>query len=502
MIRTWLAVTVGIAAAGTTAPTSAQGVRLVGFVVDSLGRRPLAAAHVQLVARGDPSRARTTVTDSLGAFAFDSVSAGLYVLGFLHDLTDSLGLDLPELAVAVGQRTVGPVVMGIPSAATLVKRLCGTNAARDSTGLLLGRLRQASDRRTTQGAVTVSWTELRFTRRGLERASPSQRIDVSADGWFAVCGIPIASPVVVRGFSGADSSGFLELDVPLQGLLRRDVVVGEATSRLVADVQRSVRLRDGLPPTVDFDTSAVRRVARGSGKVQGTVRVVTGAPLAGVRVGVWATGIEAETDEGGRFVLDSVPAGSQTVIARSIGFVPYRAPADVPPNDSVAHDIVLAPFVAALDTVRVRVDRRAETWSSGFYARRAAGGGEFLDEAAIEKRHPLAVSDLLRDMPGIDVLASGAFGRRVVMRGRSTGLYCIPAVFVDGLRFYTGQAGRPSDASGLEYAGTSDLEYVVNPNDVKAVEVYTHDANVPAQFDDPRDGCGSIVIWTGARRKP
>jgi hypothetical protein len=89
------------------------------------------------------------------------------------------------------------------------------------------------------------------------------------------------------------------------------------------------------------------------------------------------------------------------------------------------------------------------------------------------------------------------------MRSRAGGLYCVPAVFVDGIKFFTG-GSRPgvgtSSADLMEYTGTADLEYVVNPLDIKAIEVYVHDSAVPPEFD-LRDGCGSIVIWTGARRR-
>jgi hypothetical protein len=291
------------------------------------------------------------------------------------------------------------------------------------------------------------------------------------------------------------------MDLPAAGLLRRDLLVGPATATVTALTTAAVQQRDGLPSTMRRDTTAIERRARGAGALRGTVRVLTGAPLADIRVVVWGTGLEAITDSAGAFRLDSVPAGSQTLVARGIGLVPYRAVVDVFPGSPVRHDVTLAPFVAALDTVRVRVDRVTDSWRSGFNLRRTRGHGEFLDEDEISVRNPQQVSDLFRDMPGIDILTWGAFGRKVVMRGRAGGLFCIPAVYVDGLRFYTGQSRPASSAADLmEYTGTADLEFVVNPRDIKAVEVYSHDSSIPVEYDDPRDGCGSIVIWTGARR--
>ena len=41
----------------------------------------------------------------------------------------------------------------------------------------------------------------------------------------------------------------------------------------------------------------------------------------------------------------------------------------------------------------------------------------------------------------------------------------------------------------------------MNARDVRAVEVYARTASVPLQFQT-RNGCGSVVIWTGARSAP
>jgi hypothetical protein len=46
-----------------------------------------------------------------------------------------------------------------------------------------------------------------------------------------------------------------------------------------------------------------------------------------------------------------------------------------------------------------------------------------------------------------------------------------------------------------------NLDTVMQPNDVRAVEIYPRGASVPMQFQ-VQNGCGSIVIWSGARRPP
>jgi hypothetical protein len=46
-----------------------------------------------------------------------------------------------------------------------------------------------------------------------------------------------------------------------------------------------------------------------------------------------------------------------------------------------------------------------------------------------------------------------------------------------------------------------NLDTVMQPNDVRAVEIYPRASTAPIQVQT-RNGCGSIVIWTGARRPP
>ncbi len=492
-----------------------QGVKIRGTVLDSVARRPLMGAEVQLVDASNPSRGWSFTTDSSGAFRFDGIVNGRYVIGFVHPALDSLGLETPSVPLVVTNADVQDFTMAIPSARTLVARLCQADVTTDSTGLFLGRVRHAAGT-TGTGGVQASWTELRFTRQGLHRTSPSQRAVTSVDGWFAICGLPVRTPIAIRAWQGSDSTGFVELDIPPAGLLRRDLVVGRAKSSVATQTSTSVVDRgNGLPPTMRHDTISMIRSARGVGMVRGTIQTITGAPLAGSRVELWGTNLVTTAGDDGRFALDSVPEGSQTLVVRGIGFVPYRAVVDVLPPEPTVHDVSLAPFVAAMDTVRIIGNRASELWKAGFDMRRTRGFGEFMDEVEIERRHPQQVSDLFREMPGVDVLSSGAFGRKVVMRGRNGGLFCIPAIFVDGVRFFNG-VGRSGQsprigAAGvtgnneavdmMEYTGTADLEFVVNPNDIKAIEVYAHDSSVPSEYDDPRDGCGSIVIWTGARRR-
>lgn len=88
-----------------SARTTAE-VRVSGVVRDTMARSPLAGALVQLAPydngctdNGSTDHGstvnRSVQSDSLGRFAIDDVPAGRYLVGFLHPLLDSLGVEAP-----------------------------------------------------------------------------------------------------------------------------------------------------------------------------------------------------------------------------------------------------------------------------------------------------------------------------------------------------------------------------------------------------------------------
>lgn len=73
----------GLAAAAALAPLSLYGQtnntgRVQGTVFDSTRALPLAAASVEMIEVGDPSRMWRATTNARGEFTFDSLAAGSY----------------------------------------------------------------------------------------------------------------------------------------------------------------------------------------------------------------------------------------------------------------------------------------------------------------------------------------------------------------------------------------------------------------------------------------
>jgi len=449
-------------AAQTSAP--AAKTRVSGVVFDSIAMRPLRGALVQFVVADNPAQVRTATADDRGAFAFDGVERGAYVLGFFHPRLDSLSLTSPLMRVDV--RAPGEVLasLGIPSSTTLLTTFCGASALRDTIGLFQGRVRQASGAPITASAkVRVQWAELVLGSRGLERRTPSVLATTSEDGAFAVCGVPAGSMIMTRAFSGSDSSGFVELELPITGYLNRDLLVSKVSK---------ISPNDSFP---------MLTVSRGDGELRGTVRNFRGEPVPGARVGVWSSGIEVATNATGQYAMRALPGGTYTLEARAVGFQLRRLPVDIDASGTATADVTLE-RLATLDTVRVKASRLYTSRAlAEFDARRKAGNGFFLDDVAIETRQAVTMADLFRVAPGVTVLAGQAFGDQVLMKG--AGAYCIPVIFLNGIRIVNEEGS---------------LDQLADPREVRGVEVYSRGATVPIQFQSS-GGCGAIVLWVGNR---
>jgi hypothetical protein len=111
----------------------------------------------------------------------------------------------------------------------------------------------------------------------------------------------------------------------------------------------------------------------------------------------------------------------------------------------------------------------------------------------IEQLNVLSACDLLRRLPGINILDDGPNSCKPVLRGATAGSsrenrviapqLCEPTVYEDNIAF----------------TGTfSEFARSVPPRDIMGIEVYTS-ATEPPQFPG---ACGAIVVWTRAGLQP
>ena len=222
---------------------------------------------------------------------------------------------------------------------------------------------------------------------------------------------------------------------------------------------------------------------RGTARVFGKVVNRNGAPVSGARVGLMGTSAAALTKANGDFVLDSLPAGTQALVVRQIGYRPTEVAVDLSSRAPSRVTVQLGVFVPELTPVEV-VSRRDEGLQKvGFVDRkRSSAGGYFLGPEQLEKRNALKFSDILRTTPGIRVTELN--GQAMITSSRSAqGNGCV-TMFVDG--------------SQWQQISPGDLDSYVQPNEVAAIEVYSG-AGLPVQFSTAGQNCAAVVVWTKTR---
>jgi Carboxypeptidase regulatory-like domain/TonB-dependent Receptor Plug Domain len=434
---------------------------VTGTVTDSLSHRPVVGAVVQLA--NDALRfVRSTNTDSLGVFRIDSVRPGQYIIGFFHPTLDSLGIDLSPKQITVSQVAEQHVDLAIPSAHTVVTQLCRSTPDRDSTGLLVGHIRDAETGQPRTGTVTVLWMELLIGKGGVTRNRQQIPIKTGDIGDFAMCGLPTDVDVQATAVAGNEESGVVELHLPPGGLLLRDFLVSTADST-VAVVEDSSDAKGA---------STAPMLRRGSARVSGVVHNDKGKPVANAQVIVPGTGVDGRTEETGTFSLAGLPSGTQTVEVRAIGFEPKRVAVDLTRQHLTTLDVVLDRPVQTLDAVKIY--GKGDVAMAQFQRRLKAGWGHILTPADIAKRNAFQVSDLFRTIPGVRVSPTRGFGNRILIRG------CQPTVYFNGMR--------------MDDQAASEIDMLASASEITAVEVYTASAR-PAEFFG--NSCGTVVLWAG-----
>lgn len=464
------------AAQAVPAPPAARPVTLVGTAWDSLAGVPLAGALVQLAAESNPGApARTAVADSLGRWQLDSVPRGTYLAGYFHPTLDALGIEAPTFRVLVQGDSVARLDLAIPGPQRMRALLCGAPAADDSTGGIVGVMREPEAGDPIAGAtLSVGWRELVIEKGSIRNVQRRVPVIAQPSGLVVACGVPTDTPVEVDAAAPGRRSGVLELQVPVRGLVRRDLLLGDsATIARALDAATAAGADSGAagqPPA--------SLVADGA-RLRGTVTGPDGRPLARAQVSVSGIGRSATTSAAGTFALDSLPTGTFGVDVRAIGFAPVRVAVDLARRRTATLAVAVRERATALSTVVVRGQRSRPSRFLEEFAerRRRAAGGTFLGPAELERRNLLYVSDALRTTPSLRVRPGRGFGYSI--RGRGD---CTPAVYIDGMPVLQ---------------GADELDQLVNPPDVMAMEIYSGLGAIPPQYGGiSANGCGAVLVWT------
>ena len=437
------------------ASAGAQSVRLTGLVHDSLSGFSLPGAVVQLVEGDGASGARTLVADAQGRFRFDDLRPGRYQVGFHHPRLDTLGIEAPvrSLTLATGG---SDVLLAVPSAAHIRAAVCGAAPAGREPTLLMGAVYDARTGAALANAgVDVEWTEVEIGKRTATPRRVSRTVTTGANGWFGVCDVPREGVVRMLARSAQDSTDRVELRVYGDALNHRLLYVGDSAARSGARL-----------------TGVVTR--------DGSTRPIAGATVAA------ANGASTRTNARGEFVLDGVPAGTRTLDVRAMGFYPERLVVQAV-ESAPRVDVAMRSFGSVLDTVKVLANFQRYSLRLELDQRLRMGIGRFITEKDIVRRQPLMLSDLLWTMPGVYVSRGTGIQQHVSMRGLFTDR-CQPSLFLNGFALFLADMGSMPFSFG-------DLDAMVRPDDVLAMEIYAA-GQVPPALAAGMTGCGAIAVWT------
>jgi hypothetical protein len=452
----------------TPAVTGTSGMGyLQGVAQDSIHGGPLASAIIQLEGTD-----RVAVTDSLGRFLMDSVKPGNYKILVDHPILDTLGILLSTAPMPFAANEVTRVVVAVPSGEFLAARFCTPARRSLGPGVLVGRVREPDSEIAAEGArVSLVWYDpdppaMAGITLKIKKAPRVREATVGKDGTYRLCGLP----------------------EKYEGKLQAQRKDGGTTAEVsVTQDEGMLALRSmSVAPLVvasaaDSATGAAPKVAKGSARVIGRVLNKAGAPVEGARVSLMGNGAATLTRANGDFVLDSLPAGTQAISVRHLGYAPTEVPVELSSRAPVRVTVPLGAYVPELTPVEVVSQMEQGLDRVGYTGRkRGAQGGHFIGPEQIEARKAIQFTDLLTTTPGIRV--EGSMGHMAITSTRSVGRQGCVTIFVDGSRWEQLEAG--------------DLDSFVRPDEAAAIEVYPSGSSVPVEFQTTGADCAAVVIWT------
>jgi hypothetical protein len=211
-------------------------------------------------------------------------------------------------------------------------------------------------------------------------------------------------------------------------------------------------------------------------KLLGTVTDTAGVRLS--RAEVWLVALSTLrtiTNDSGEFELAGLPAGSITLGVRRLGYESATFTAILKPGRTHRGTFPLTPSAQALSEVKVQ--DTVSSWLSLFEQRRSMHKGSFITRRDFEKDNLRIASDILRRVPGIEVVPTRSGTAIAANRGFGART-CRPQLYVHQ----------------TPYSGNFDD---FTPDDIEALEVYVGISEIPPDLITMgRPICAAIVIWT------
>ena len=230
------------------------------------------------------------------------------------------------------------------------------------------------------------------------------------------------------------------------------------------------------------------RAQQASGTIRGRVtNAATQQPLAGVSVTVGRRAAVTRADGG--YLLNDVPAGTDTVRARLIGYAPAKQPVTVAGGDTVTVDLAMTARAVSLASVVV----------VGYGTQRAGDLTTSASQLSADDFNTGTITSpqqlIENKIPGVQVVDSNEPGGGLSIRVRGTASVTAssePLYIVDGVPLGTGSGG------GLS-AGRDPLNFL-NPNDIASITVLKDAASAAIYGTNASNGVVLITTKSGRGR--
>lgn len=221
----------------------------------------------------------------------------------------------------------------------------------------------------------------------------------------------------------------------------------------------------------------------------------SGRPLASSQVTIEGTTLGAITDDEGKYRIIAVPAGTQKVNVRLIGYSAQQRVVEIPGDGDVTANFTLVRQAISLSQVLV-------TGTAGRQEMRAQGATvASVNVGKISEVTPVkSVTDVISGrIAGVSVTqGSGVSGssQQIRIRGASSiSLSNEPLVYVDGIRIDTKQTAI---AAGAVVNPLNDMD----PNEIESVEIVKGPAAATLYGADASAGVIQIITKRGAAGTP
>jgi TonB-linked SusC/RagA family outer membrane protein len=225
-----------------------------------------------------------------------------------------------------------------------------------------------------------------------------------------------------------------------------------------------------------------------TGTIRGRVTdAATQRPLAGVSVTVGRRA--AVTGADGRYLVNDVPAGTDSVRARLIGYAPATQAVTVAGGDTVTVDLAMT--VRAVNLASVVVVGYGTQRAGDLTTSASQLGAEDFNRGTIASPQQLIADKI----PGVQVVDNNEPGGGLSIRVRGTASVTAssePLYIVDGVPLGTGSGG------GLS-AGRDPLNFL-NPNDIASITVLKDAASAAIYGTNASNGVVLITTKSGQGR--